>query len=165
MLKKMGLVMVALVMVLAACGDDGGFSAEEQAKIDEIVGELTEDTSAANPFAAEEDASCFAEGIMGDIGLERINELDTGAGLEAGFADMTTAEQESIVDSALGCIDFPAYMSEQLATAGLTEDQASCVSEGLDEDLIKTLFLAQIAGQDPTTSEELMTVVMGCLMG
>jgi len=28
MLKKMGLVMVALVMVLAACGDDGGFSAE-----------------------------------------------------------------------------------------------------------------------------------------
>ena len=102
---------------------------------------------------------------MGEIGLERINELDTGAGLEAGFANMTTAEQESIVDSALGCIDFPGYMSEQLATAGLTEDQASCVSEGLNEDLIKTLFLAQIAGQDPTTSEELMTVVMGCLMG
>ena len=165
MLKKMGLVMVALVMVLAACGDGGGFSAEEQAKIDEIVTQLTEDTSAANPFAAEEDASCFAEGIMGDIGLERINELDTGAGLEAGFANMTTAEQESIVDSALGCIDFAAYMSDQLATAGLTEDQASCVSEGLNEDLIKTLFLAQIAGQDPTTSEELMTVVMGCLMG
>lgn len=165
MLKKMSLVMVALVMVLAACGGDGGFSAEEQAKIDEIVGELTVDTSAANPFAAEEDASCFAEGIMGEIGLERINELDTGAGLEAGFASMTTDEQEAIVDSALGCIDFPAYMSEQLAGAGLTEEQASCVSEGLDEDLIKTLFLAQIAGQDPTSSEELMTVVMGCLMG
>jgi len=129
------------------------------------VGELTEDTSAANPFAAEEDASCFAEGIMGEVGLERINELDTGAGLEAGFADMTTAEQESIVDSALGCIDFPAYMSEQLATAGLTEDQASCVSEGLDDDLIKQLFLAQISGADVTTNEDLMGVIMGCLLG
>ena len=165
MLKKLGLVMVALVMMLAACGGDGGLSAEEQAKVDEIVAELTEDTSEANPFADEADAQCFAEGIVGEVGLERINELDTGEGLEAGFANMTADEQESIVDAALGCIDFPAYMSEQLAGAGLTEDQANCVSEGLDDDMIKALFLAQIAGQDPTQNEDLMSVVLGCLVG
>jgi len=165
MLKKMGLVMVALVMVLAACGGNGGLSAEEQAKADEIAAELTADTSAENPFAEEEAAKCFSEGLVGEVGLERINELDTGEGVETGFANMTAEEQGTVADLALGCIDFPAYMSEQLAGAGLTEDQASCVSEGLDDDLIKELFLAQISGADVTTNEDLMGVIMGCLLG
>ncbi len=166
MLKKMGLVLVVLVMVLPACGGGGGgLSAEEQAKADEIAAELTADTSAENPFADEEAAACFSEGIVGELGLERINALDTGAGVEAGFADMTEAEQETVADLALGCIDFPAMMREQMAAAGLSEDQANCVAEGLDDDVLKTLFLAQIRGEDVASSEELMAVVMSCLLG
>jgi hypothetical protein len=166
MVKKMGLVMVALVMILAACGGGGGgLSAEEQAKADEITAELTADPSAENPFADEEKASCFSEGLVGELGLDRINELDTGGGVDEGFGNMTVAEQEAVADLAVDCIDMQAYMGEMLANAGLSQDQADCVADGLNDDLIKQLFLAQISGADVTANEDLMGVVMGCLMG
>ena len=163
MAKKMGLGLVALVMMLAACGG-GGLSAEEQAKADEITAELTADTSAENPFADQEKASCFSEGLVGELGLDRINELDSGEGVEAGSANMTADEQGKVADLAIDCIDMQAYMGDMLSNAGLSEEQAGCVSEGLDDDLIKELFLAQIGGADVTANEDLMGVVMGCLM-
>lgn len=166
MAKKMGLVIVALAMVLAACGGGGGgLSAEEQAKADEITAELTADQSIENPFADEEKAACFSEGLVGELGLERINALDSGEGVEAGFANMTADEQGKVADLAIDCIDMQAYMGEMMANAGLPEEQANCVADGLDDDLIKELFLAQISGSDVTANEELMSILMGCMMG
>ena len=167
MLKKMGLVVVALLLVLAACGDDsgGGLSAEEQAKAVEIAAELTGDTTPENPFGNEAAATCFSEGIVSSFGLARINELDTGTGVEAGFANMTAAEQETVADLALSCIDFNTVMKDQMLAGGLSEAQANCVAEGLNNDLLKGLFLAQIRGEDVTQNAELMSVVMGCLTG
>jgi glutamate dehydrogenase/leucine dehydrogenase len=165
MRKTLGLLL-ALTVLLAACGGGGGgLSAEEQAKADEISAELVADQSAENPFASAEAASCFSEGIVEKLGLDRINELDTGGGVEAGFANMTASEQETVAGLAIDCIDFPAYMSEQLTGAGLTEAQANCVAEGLNDDLVKQLFLAQISGADVTANQDLMSVVMECLMG
>lgn len=166
MFKRVGLVLVALVMLLAACGGGGGgLSAEEQAKADEITAELIADTSAENPFAQEEQASCFSEGLVKELGLDRINALDTGGGVEEGFGNMTAEEQGTVADLAIDCIDIQAYMGEMMATAGLPQEQADCVAEGLDDDLIKELFLAQISGADVTSNEDLMGVIMGCLMG
>lgn len=164
MAKKMGLVLVALVMLLAACGGKGGLSAEEQAKADEITAELTADQSAENPFSDQAKAACFSEGLVKELGLARINQLDTGEGVEDGFANMTADEQSKVADLAIDCIDMQAYMGEMLATAGLSEAQAKCVSDGLNDDLIKELFLAQIGGGDVTANEDLMTILMGCLM-
>jgi hypothetical protein len=165
MLKKMGLAMVALVMVLAACGGGGGLSAEEQAKADELTAELTADQSIENPFADEEKASCVSEGLVGELGLDRINALDTGGGVEAGFANMTADEQSKVADLAIGCIDMQAYMAEMMANSGLPQEQADCVADGLNDDMIKELFLAQISGADVTQNEDLMGVIMSCLMG
>jgi hypothetical protein len=168
MLKKLGLVMVALVMVLAACGDDSGggaLSAEEQAKAVEIAAELTADTTAENPFGDPAAATCFSEGIVSSFGITRINELDSGTGVEAGFANMTAAEQETVAELAMSCIDFGTMIKDQMAASGLPEAQANCVAEGLNNDLLKALFLAQIRGEDPTQNAELMSVVMGCLTG
>jgi ABC-type phosphate/phosphonate transport system substrate-binding protein len=165
MFKKMGLVLAALAMVLAACGGGGGLSAAEQAKADEIKAELIADQSAENVFANEAEAACFSEGLVKELGLDRINALDTGGGVEAGFANMTAAEQEKVADVAIDCIDFPAMIKDQMAAAGLDEATANCVAEGLDDDLVKALFLAQISGADPTANEGLTSVLMGCLLG
>ena len=70
MLKRLGLVLVALMLMLAACGDDDvSLSGEEQALADELVTQLTADTSAENPLAKEADARCAAEGMVGAFGL------------------------------------------------------------------------------------------------
>lgn len=166
MLKKMGLLLVALLLLAAACGDDDGaaLSAEEQAKAAEIADELTANTAAENPFTDEAAATCFSEGIVSSFGLERIAQLDTGEGVEAGFANMTTEEQETVADLALECIDFQSVMREQLAGAGLPEEQVNCVAEGLNQDLLKSLFLAQIRGENPAENADLMGVVMECLV-
>lgn len=165
MFKKLGLMLAALALLLAACGGGGGLSAEEQAKADEITAELTADQSIENPFSDQEKASCFSEGLVAELGLDRINALDTGEGVEDGFANMTAEEQGKVADLAIDCIDMQAYMGEMMANSGLPEDQAQCVADGLDDDLIKELFLAQISGADVTTNEDLMGVIMTCLMG
>ena len=165
MLKRLGLSVVALMLILAACGDGGGLSGEAQAKADEIKDELLEDTSAENPFADEAAAECFADGLVSEFGLDRINELDSGEGVEAGFENMTAAEQETVADLALDCIDFQDMMREMMVNSGLPADQADCVADALDDDLMKALFLAEISGEEPANSEELMGVVMEGLIG
>jgi hypothetical protein len=166
MFKKLGLMLAALALLLAACGGGGGgLSAEEQAKADEITAELIADQSIENPFADEEKASCFSEGLVKELGLARVNALDTGGGVEEGFANMTAEEQGKVADLAIDCIDMQAYMGEMMANAGLPQDQADCVADGLNDDLIKELFLAQISGADVTANEDLMAVIFECLMG
>ena len=165
MLKKLGLFIVALTLLLAACGDDagGGLSAEEQAKADEIATELVADTSGENPFTDQETAACFSNGLVSEFGLARINELDSGAGVEAGFADMTEAEQENVADLAMTCVDFGAIIKDQMTASGLPEEQANCVADAMNDDLLKGLFLAQIRGEDPAENDALMGVVLECL--
>lgn len=167
MTKKLGLMFLALMMLLAACGGGGGgLSAAEQAKADEIKAQLLADTSAENVFGEEEAATCFSEGLVSDLGLERINALEaSGVALQEGFANLTAAEQEKVADRAIGCIDFPAMMREQLTGAGLSEDQANCVADGLDDDMVKSLLMAYISGQDVTQNADLMGVVIGCMTG
>lgn len=163
MLKRLGLFIAALTLLLAACGGGSGLSAEEQTKVDELVTEMMGEGE-GGVITNEADARCYAEGIVGEFGIDRINELDTGEGLEAGFELMTAAEQEKVVDLAFGCIDLAATITEGMADSGLTEDQMACVSDGLTEDLLRGLLLAEIRGEDPTESEELMGVVFDCLM-
>lgn len=164
-MKKLGLLIVGLTLVLAACGGDGGsLNAAEKAKADEIKAELLEDTSAENPFADEKSAGCFADGIVAEFGVERIDQLDTGDGVEDGFANMTAAEQETVADLAMDCIDFQAMIKDQMAASGLPEAQANCVADALSDDLLRDLFLAEIRGEDPTQTTDLMEVIMGCLV-
>jgi hypothetical protein len=167
MRKLLGLL-AALTLLLAACGGSssgGNLNAAEQAKADEIAAQLTADTAAGNPFTDETAAKCFADGIVSQLGLDRINALDTGGAVEDSFANMTTAEQETVADVALGCINFQQIIQDEMTQAGLSSDQATCVANGLNNDLLKQLFLAQIRGEDPTSNADLVSVVTGCLMG
>lgn len=166
MLKRLGLLVAVLAVIVAACGGGGGgLSGEAKAKADEIKAELLADGGGDNPFTDDKTASCFADGIVGAFGVARINELDTGAGVEAGFENMTAAEQEKVADLALDCVDFKKIIKEQMAGAGLPDNVANCVGDKLNKDLLKGLFLAQIRGEDPSNSEALMAVVMQCFTG
>ncbi|MBP1632109.1 MAG: hypothetical protein H6Q11_397 [Acidobacteria bacterium] len=156
MLKRLGLVLVALMLMLAACGDDDvSLSGEEQALADELVTQLTADTSAENPLAKEADARCAAEGMVGAFGLERsqalfgdqidINDL---SGIGAG---MTAEERNTFADVLVGCVNIA-----EVATAGIAEssggvitaDDASCVAGKIDNDAQKAMIVAELSGQE-----------------
>ena len=158
MLKRMGLVVAALMLVMAACGGDDAveLSAEEQALADELVTQLTADTSAENPLAAEEDARCAAEGMVGAFGLERSQVLFGGAidvnDLSAIGADMTADERGSFADVLVGCVNIADTAATGIAASSggvISEEDASCIAGNIDDGMQKDMIIAELAGEEP----------------
>lgn len=167
MLKRMGLVVVALMLVMAACGDDDAvsLSAEEQALADDLVTQLTADTSADNPLAAEEDARCAAEGVVGAFGLERSEALFSGSidvnDLSTVGADMTDAERGSFADVLVGCVNIADTAAAGISASSggvVTEEDASCIAGKIDDGMQKDMIVAELAGQEPD-----LTAFMGAI--
>ena len=158
MLKRMGLVVVALMLVMAACGDDDAvnLSAEEQALADGLVTQLTADTSAENPLAAEADARCAAEGMVGAFGLERSEALFGGAidinDLSTVGAGMTEAERGSFADVLIGCVNIADQAAAGIAASSggvVSEEDASCIGGKIDDGMQKDMIIAELSGEEP----------------
>jgi hypothetical protein len=163
----MGLVVVALMLVMAACGDDDAvsLSAEEQALADDLVTQLTADTSADNPLAAEEDARCAAEGVVGAFGFERSEALFSGSidvnDLSTIGADMTEAERGSFADVLVGCVNIADTAATGIAASSggvVSEEDASCIAGKIDDGMQKDMIVAELAGQEPD-----LTAFMGAI--
>jgi hypothetical protein len=160
-LKKLGLVALALTVVaaLAACGDDdagGNLSADEQAYADQLVTELTSDTSPDNLMAGEADARCAAEGVVAAFGLARSQELFGEAldinDLAAIGANMTDTERQTFAATVTGCVDIAAPLATAIAggSAGaVTEEDAACIAGKIDQGTQQQLLVAQLAGTEP----------------
>jgi hypothetical protein len=154
----MGLVVVALMLVMAACGGDDAveLSAEEQALADGLVTQLTADASAENPLAAEEDARCAAEGMVGAFGLERSQALFGGAidinDLSTVGAGMTEAERGSFADVLIGCVNVADTAAAGIAASSggvVSEEDASCIAGKIDDGMQKEMIISELAGEEP----------------
>jgi hypothetical protein len=171
-LKRTSVLLLVLALGLAACGGGGGgVSGEGQALADAIAVQMTADTTAGNPFAKEADAKCFAEGLVGGVGVERLTALgvtvDNVAGADTFIAQLTVDEQGKVADAALGCIDLKKAIKEGAVSSGLPEAQAQCLADGLSKDLLKKAFLSQYSGAtyDPTADPEFMAAITKCFTG
>jgi hypothetical protein len=166
-LKKLSLAMLALMLLLAACGGDDAakLSAEEQAFADGLVTQLTADTSAENPLAAEADARCAAEGVVGAFGLERSQALFGGTidinDLATIGAGMTEAERGTFADTLTGCVNVAETAAAGIAGSSggvITEEDGACIAGKIDADAQKAMIVAELAGQDPDPSVFLAAV-------
>ena len=178
MLKRMTVLMLAIAMVTAACGDDGGsgigLTSGQQAVADAIAGGITDDPDPDDPFSQPEAAQCFSEGLVRDIGIGRLAEIGITAesrSPEAAFATMTDAEISDMADLALGCVDLVAAMADQFAVDGISHESALCMSEGFAEsDFFRRAVIAGMTGDesyDPSEDPEflglMITVATDCL--
>jgi hypothetical protein len=108
-----------------------------------------------SPFG-EPEARCLAEGLVREMGLERLASLG-----------ITAASVELFVDLTLGCIDFRALLAEQFG--GLSPDSASCLADGISDGFIRAATLAGITGDEfamednPELVGELFTLMAECL--
>jgi hypothetical protein len=170
-LKKTSVLLLVLALGLAACGGGGGVSGEGQALADAIAAQMMQDTTAGNPFANEADAKCFAEGMVGGIGFERLTALgltvDNVADADTLMAQLTAEEQGKFADAALGCIDLKKAIKDGAVSSGLPEAQAQCLADGMSDDLLKRAFLSEFSGStfDPTTDPEFMAAMAKCFTG
>lgn len=160
MLKRVMVAVLALSLVVAACGDDDGgdLSAGETAVVDAIVAGMMDDPDSGNPFSDPEEGRCFAEGMLRDMGLARLAEVGITADSESpedAFALMTEAEVDDLVDTAFECLDIDALMIEEFANQGISEASATCVVAELNKvDFFRDSFAAGMTGSDDNPADD-----------
>ncbi|MEX2419940.1 MAG: hypothetical protein WD652_06120 [Acidimicrobiia bacterium] len=155
------LLIVALVTV--ACGDDAGGQAPltdaEQALADVIVAEMTASPDPSDPFQVEASARCFAEGLVGELGITRLAELGIEAqnvgDPNAAFSLMTDPEVEATADIALRCPAFRDALATEMTADGISDDSADCLVEELvDSGVFRLLVIAEMKGESTDAIEE-----------
>jgi hypothetical protein len=102
-----------------------------------------------------EEARCSAEGIVGSLGVSRLEDL--GLGLASRTPPrlqeppLTTEEADAVYVAITGCIDLEGQMTDALLVRGrLPEDAARCVVRRLiDEGLVRQQLLADAEHRPP----------------
>ena len=169
MLKRVMVSVLAVGLLVAACGDDdggGNLTEGETAVVDAIVAGMMEDTDSSNPFSDPVTGRCFAEGMIRDMGMARLAEVGITADAESpeeAFFLMTEAEVDDLVDTAFECLDMDALMVEEFAKGGISEDSARCVVAELNKiDFFRASFAAGMTGADnnPADDPEAMAAML-----
>ncbi len=184
-MKRVLLLVLAVSLVAAACGGDDsagertttiatGLSGEEQALADAIAGIIAADQGSGDPFADPEAAQCFAEGLVEDLGIARLNEIgitSDSASPEEAFATLSESEIGALADRSLGCIDLVAAMAPLFAVDGISEESALCMARGFEETgFYRDAFIAGMTGDDtydlsadPDFLTKMFTMATECL--
>jgi mevalonate kinase len=183
-MKKTAAVLCAALLALTACGGDE----ESEPQAEETVS--AEDTKAKESIKAsvldnatevvggasltEEQADCFADGLVDDVGVEKLQEynlIDENYEMteDAQPTDMSQEDAEATAAVVTGCVDVKGLIQEQIdADAGtqLTEEQAECISGASDEETIEAGLAATFQGIEQNNPlEESMGDLMACVMG
>ena len=158
-------LILALGLVVAACGDDdGGLSGEAQALADAIFADMKGDSGADEGFD-EADMHCFAEGIVAQLGVGRFADLGVTASSvgdpQDAFRAMTDAEMELMADVGLRCIDYEAGFIEAMTQDGVSQASAECLTTRMgDSEFFRVSFITSMRGEEFSADQdaELMQV-------
>jgi hypothetical protein len=167
-MRKTVAVLCAGVFALSACGGSGE---DDQAK-DAIKASVMENATsvAGGAELSDEQAECFADGIVDEVGVEKLQEyelLDDDLGwVDDADPTMSEADAEASAEVITGCVDLGELMMEQVnadADSDLTEEQAECISDALDDGTMEEFLAASLQGDD-SSQEELSGALLGCVM-
>jgi hypothetical protein len=184
-MKKTAAALCSAMLMLTACGggDDGSEPegqasvSSEDAKAKESIkaSVLAESTEVVGDTAlTDEQAGCFADGLVDEVGVEKLQEyklIDENYEMteDAEPTDMSKADAEATASVITGCVDVKALIEEQIdqgAGTELTEEQASCISDAIDEEAIEAGLAAEFQGNEGDNPlEESMGDLMACVMG
>ncbi len=167
-MRRFTITLLVASLVAVSCGDDdgSGLSDDEQDLADALAVSIMADNDPDNPFSTEENAQCFAEGLVGTLGVARLATLGLAAdreSQEAAFAAMTTSERDAVVEVALECTDAPGLMAAEMEATGMSSDSARCIVDALGEsDFFREAFLAGLAGEefDPEVNPEYTALLL-----
>jgi ethanolamine utilization microcompartment shell protein EutS len=128
-------------------GDDAAVDSPLVAAIADSI--MVDVDGGDGPVADRAEAECWASGIVDGVGEDRLTELGVTAESAGQIGDLGFTESEiaTVVDSLFGCSDIRQTFVDQF-TGELGQEAAACVGDAIDEELVKDLLAASIAGQD-----------------
>jgi hypothetical protein len=170
--KRTLLLVVVFALVAAACSASGGdsLSAEDQALADAIAQSMMDDSGDDSPFA-EEDAVCFGNGIVSEMGSDRLTEVGLSveaveSGTDPSDVDLSEGDIDSMVAVMTECIDFGAVFTAEFEASGVSSESISCLTDGMDDDLVSAMARSAFTGADLSgddeTSNQIFQLVLDC---
>ncbi|MCB2224929.1 MAG: hypothetical protein KQH83_12235 [Actinobacteria bacterium] len=173
-MRKMAVMALAMALLVAACGDDDGLGDDEQGLADALATVMAADSDPTSPFTDREAAQCFAEGIVSEVGVDRMIEVGMTADASstaAAFSGLSEGEIDVLADLALECVDVESMLVEQFALGGISTGSAECLADRMGETgLMKQAMIVGMTGdtdydpmEDPAVLEDLFTAVTDCL--
>lgn len=162
----------------ATDADDGSeardLSDEELALVDLLMDEMRSDAGELDGAATEEEevyVRCAAEGIVAELGVERLAELGVSAeAIEAG--ESTWGDDDFTLEDAGGTLEEARIMADLTYGCGfldlmstafgeMSPDESECLTAAVDSDEFRDAFAQSIFSGDDSTLDELMDQAMG----
>ena len=173
--KRILILIGVLALVAAACsssdsGSGDSLSGADQELADAITKAMVEDGDSDSLFGQEE-AACFATGLVEEMGTARLNELGLDvASIESGTdpsdVDLAETDIDAMVTVTTKCVDFRSMVMEEFVTSGISEVGISCIRDGLTDDMMSSMARGAFdsaAAESAEASDQMFDVVMGCL--
>jgi hypothetical protein len=179
-MKRAAALLIALVLVLAACGDDdagtdttaGDTTATTSAGggdvVDELTREILSDSSTGSDGFTEEQAACFAVGLVDEFGAEvMVDALQME--FEEFMAAASLEDRMTVVDTMLDCVDFGAVMVAEL-DGEISAESANCIGDAFgNSEAFRNALANSFDGSatdpfdDPALMEDILPAMFECL--
>jgi hypothetical protein len=165
-MKKTVAVLSILMLTLTACG--GG--ADEQEAKDNLRTSFSEDDSLAG--ADEEQAGCVADGMVDELGVEKLQEYnilddDLQVNEDPGDVEMSEEDADQAAEIVIDCVDTAEMFTSQMEDSeeGLTDEQKDCIEAAIDDDAMKEMLSAEFQGKESNAMDDMTGEIMACLLG
>lgn len=165
---KIAAAACAAVLVLSSCGSGDEDEAKENIK-QSLLEEDSGTLAGAEP--TEEQATCLSDGMVDEIGVDKLQEYDLltedltinenpDLAMEEGDAD-------TLAEVFTDCVDMEQMFEDQFASfAGqdqLPEEAQTCIEDAIDEDIIRDGLSATFQGEDEVMGSEVQEKLQTCL--
>lgn len=143
----------AALLTLSACGGGDENEARENIKAGVLEGGSN---VAAGIDLTEKQAECFADGMVDELGVEKLRKyglLDEDNELveDAQVDDMSAEDADDAAGVVTDCVDVQELLRDTLGSStggNLTDEQSDCVLGVVDEDALEDALAAQLQGQE-----------------
>lgn len=142
MTRTLAAIALAIAVVATACGggDDTADSSTSDPRAAELATALAGDERLA---MSDADATCTANGIVGELDESAIDALVDGTGFA--LDQLETPDQAiAAFDAYLDCVDLEQQMIESLLDDGTEEATARCIAQSFGEDDLRTILGASV---------------------
>lgn len=170
-MRRVMAVLVALVLVAPACGDDDSSGSADPQLVAGLRGRIaaSQDTGGGAPQMTDREIECFAVGIIDLFGADRIaGALDLE--FEEFMATASAGERRQVVDVMLECVDLAPMLAAELGGDGsISPEAARCLADVfIASDAFRDATAEGLVGntdpfQDPELVAALLPSMLECL--
>jgi hypothetical protein len=160
---------------LAGCGDDsdgaasGRLTADKQTAADNLAGQIvTSGDVAGRNTVTREQATCIAEGTVGDVGLaalQRYGILTEDLKVDRNIQGVVMDRPDAVALAGVfvECVDVERLFERQfLAGAKLTREQRQCVRDTVDEESVTEVLARSFQGETAGVYDGLEDALAAC---